>query len=365
MGDSPKQVVGPDRHCGQRLRDLFEGDDRLVEPMRLELGLPPKVRVLDHQGHLGRDRLQQFDVLQGQPVSGGDAGDEVTGVPLRPDKRDDQRLLRTRELAEETQAPPLIAGQVGDGLDAHGRFGGKAFCQLRRTQPAQLPGGFRRETDHGPDFEPVRLVPGEQQRRFEPQGFHADAEDDFGHRAGLGFLAQTLAGLRQSGKTAHLLVQRAGALLQILSHGVERGRQLAELIATPDLQPFAEVTPGHRLGPGNEGFDRPGEPEREQVADQEQDQDDARKQYGHLECRLETGLDHAAPRQRDREVPLDVLAEVEVRELEFVFLAGDGHASGRRAPGGGQRQVRAEVLVDEVALHVGDRAAQQPPVGIQ
>ena len=231
-----------------------------------------------------------------QPVPGGDAGDEVAGVSFGPDQRNDQRLLDAGELAEEAQTPPGVVRKCSHGLDAGGRFRGEALGQLRRAQPAQLSGGFRPQADHRPDFQPAGLVPRQQQRLFEPEGFHADPQDGFGHRGGLGFLAQALARLRQRGQPAHLLVQRASPLLQVLGHGVESCSQLAELIATPDVEPLAEVTPGYRLCSGDQGLDRPRQPEREQVPDQEQDQNDAREQHRHLKRRLKARLHDAAPR---------------------------------------------------------------------
>ena len=173
---------------------------------------------------------------------------------------------------------------------------GKTLCKLRRAQAAQLCRGFRAEADHRPDFEPAGLVSSEEQCLIEPECLHADPQDGFGHRGGLGFLAQALARLRQRGQPAHLLVQRASPLLQVLGHGVESRRQLAELIATPDVEPLAEVTPGYRLCSGDQGLDRPRQPEREQVPDQEQDQNDAREQHRHLKRRLKARLHNAAPR---------------------------------------------------------------------
>ena len=136
-------------------------------------------------------------------------------------------------------------------------------------------------------------------------------------------LAQALARLRQGGEAAHLLIERSGSFLQVLGHGVEGGRQLTQLVFTPDLESLGQVASGDRLRPAHERLDRPGQAQGQQVADQQQHQHDPREERCHLDRGLRTGLHHALPRDRHGEIAGGLLAQVEVGELELVFLAAD------------------------------------------
>ena len=162
-----------------------------------------------------------------------------------------------------------------------------------------------------------------------------------------------------------MLVQRPSTLLQVSRHRVEGGGQLAQLVAAPDLEPLGEVPARHGLGAGQQCLDRPGEAEGEQVPDEQQDEDDPGKQHRHLEGRLQPRVDDAAARQPDGERSFDVLPEIKVRELEFVGLAPDGETSGRCPAGRRQRQIGAQVLVDEIAVQLGHGATQEVAIGVE
>ena len=158
VADRPQQVVGTDRDRRQGLRDLLQGNDGLVEPVSLKHGLLAEIRILDHQRHLSRDRLQQLDVLLRQDVTGQHARDQVAGILLGPHERHHEGLLQPGQLAKDSESMPRVAGEVGNGLHPRRRLRGKAFGKLRRTQPLQLSGSLRRQADHRAHFQAVGIV---------------------------------------------------------------------------------------------------------------------------------------------------------------------------------------------------------------
>ena len=119
------------------------------------------------------------------------------------------------------------------------------------------------------------------------------------------------------------------------------------------------------MGTGNQRLNRTRQPQGEQVSDQEQDQDHAGEERGHLDRRLDAGVDHAFPRESDSQVALEMLAQVEVGELEFIRLVTDGQRPRCRTARRGKRQVGAQVLVDQVAIDPRQRARQHAPVAIE
>ncbi len=161
MRHRSQQVVGSDRDGSQSLRDLLQRDDRLVESARLEFGLLAQVGVLDHQRHLGGDRLQQLDILLGQRVTRGQARDEVSRVALAAHQGHHQGSLDTAELGEEPEAASGIGGELVDDFDPYRRLVCKAFRELQGTQPGELPCGLADRPNHGAHFEAVRLIAGE------------------------------------------------------------------------------------------------------------------------------------------------------------------------------------------------------------
>ena len=187
-------------------------------------------------------------------------------------------------------------------------------------------------TNHCADFEAIRLIASQQECGLEAERLQADAEDRLRHGAGFRFLAEPLARLRQGGKAAHLLVQGSGSFLQVLCHRVERPGKLAKFVATPDVESLGQVAACHRLGPGDQCLDRSRQPKREQIPDEQQDKDYPGEEHGHLQCGMQPGIDHASAGEGDGEVPLGLLAEVEVGELELVVLGPDLHRPGDRPP---------------------------------
>ena len=243
MGDRAEQVVGADRDRRQRLRDLFQGHDRLVQTVGLELGSLLQLGVLDAERHLAPDRLQQLHVGVSQRPAGRDADQKVAGVLLAPQQGDDQRLVQSGQLPQQTQGGPGFVAQLGDPFGCRPRIESQAPAELAGGKPPEADQRFRRETDRGTDLEGlVFAAPRDQDGLVEGQGLEADREDGFGDRAVPGVPAQALAGLVEGGQAAHLLVERLGPLLQLRGHGVEGGAQLAQLVSAADPQTPAQVT---------------------------------------------------------------------------------------------------------------------------
>ena len=96
--------------------------------------------------------MQELDVLLGQRVPRGQAGDEISRVALAANQRDDQGSLHAGELGEELQTASGIGGQAPGDFDAGRRCARKSFRQLERTEPGQLSGGLADPANHGADF---------------------------------------------------------------------------------------------------------------------------------------------------------------------------------------------------------------------
>ena len=223
--------------------------------------------------------------------------------------------------------------RIGDGLAGYRVDGEPHLPAGRRRGHLRLP--YRRRQEPG-DVEPLPV------QRYHP-GVDPGQVEQLGHQPAeaLGLRERGAQRVRVGHPVDHVLQYRLqredrGAQLvrhvrdqfpplpvgrgQVGGHLVERGGELADLVARRRPDPPAVVAPRHRLGRGGHLPQRPGHPVREDLRDQQRDPD--RSERGGRRLPAQDAPEHGEPGHAAGQ---DHQAELELDERHEVQRAGHLH----------------------------------------